>query len=95
MNNNIEKLKSNLEKEIKRIEDFLNHEDNVGRINNTIVFNKGIVQGYQNTLNEINDLQNQIWKMKYQSREKFDDNEFPIGMKQASSKEALNHLFNK
>jgi|688.fasta_scaffold604075_3 hypothetical protein len=52
----MEQLKSNLEKEIKRIEDFLNHEDNVGRINNTIVFNKGIVQGYQNTLNEINEL---------------------------------------
>jgi hypothetical protein len=58
----MEQLKSNLEKEIKRIEDFLNHEDNVGRINNTIVFNKGIVQGYQNTLNEINDLLEQLNK---------------------------------
>jgi hypothetical protein len=58
-------------------------------------FKEEYADEYSYLQTELNGVQNQIWKIKYQSREKFDDNQFPIGMKQASSKEALNHLFNK
>jgi hypothetical protein len=41
---------------------------------------------YEHLLTELNAVNIQIWRH---------NNKFPIGFKQASSKEALNHLFNK
>ena len=52
----MKQIKEDIEREIKRIEDFLNEEENVGVINNNIIFHRGMLQGYQNTLNEINEL---------------------------------------
>jgi hypothetical protein len=52
----MKQIKEDTQREIKRIEDFLNEEENVGVINNNIIFHRGMLQGYQNTLNEINEL---------------------------------------
>jgi predicted nucleic acid-binding Zn-ribbon protein len=41
---------------------------------------------YEHLQTELDDIREQIWRY---------NNQFPIGMKQSSSKEALNHLFNK
>ena len=41
---------------------------------------------YEHVQTELNAVNIQIWRH---------NNQFPIGFKQASSKEALNHLFNK
>jgi hypothetical protein len=41
---------------------------------------------YEHLQTELDDIREQIWRY---------NNQFPIGFKQSSSKEALNHLFNK
>ena len=52
----MKQIKEDIEREIKRIEDFLNQEENVGVINNNIIFHRGMLQAYLNTISEINEL---------------------------------------
>jgi hypothetical protein len=49
----INKIKADLEWVIKETEDFLKQE---GISPNNIIYHKGMLKGYQNTLNEINEL---------------------------------------
>lgn len=49
----LQQIKEDTQREIKRIEDFLNEEENVGVINNNIIFQRGMLQAYLNTVNEI------------------------------------------
>jgi len=58
----MKQIKDRLKKEIKRIEDFLNQEDNVGVINNNIVFHKGMLQAHLNTVSEIDALLKELNK---------------------------------
>ena len=52
----MKQIKEDTQREIKRIEDFLNEEENVGVINNNIIFHRGMLQAYLNTVNEIDAL---------------------------------------
>jgi len=56
----MKQIKEDIEREIKRIEDFLNEEKNVGVINNNIIFHRGMLQAYLNTISEINELLKQL-----------------------------------
>ena len=49
----LQQIKEDTQREIKRIEDFLNEEENVGVINNNIIFQRGMLQAYLNTVSEI------------------------------------------
>lgn len=49
----MEQIKEDTQREIKRIQDFLNEEENVGVINNNIIFHRGMLQAYLNTVSEI------------------------------------------
>ena len=49
----MKQIKEDTQREIKRIEDFLNEEENVGVINNNIIFQRGMLQAYLNTVSEI------------------------------------------
>jgi hypothetical protein len=55
----------------------------------------GSYETYNEYLSEIEDIKRMISKVELDNIYFSEPNQFPIGMKQASSKEALNHLFNK
>ena len=58
----MKQIKEDTEREIKRIEDFLNEEENVGVINNNIIFHRGMLQAYLNTVSEIDELLKELNK---------------------------------
>ena len=58
----MKQIKADLEWAIKEIEDFLKQEENVGVINHNITYQKGKLDAYKSTLNEINYLLEQLNK---------------------------------
>jgi hypothetical protein len=58
----MKQIKADLEWAIKEIEDFLKQEENVGVINHNTTYQKGKLDAYQSTLNEINYLLEQLNK---------------------------------
>ena len=58
----MKQIKEDIEREIKRIEDFLNEEKNVGVINNNTIFHTGMLQAYLNTVSEIDELLKELNK---------------------------------